>query len=453
MPKHLYLKHLLPKKPNKKCVTRIFEPSHILLVALFMLTLYGCATSTGVQSHGNNRYRVEGASEFGLASARDRAMEDAAAFCGSPQRVNQISTRNDFHFDLFGDRIQTWELIFQCGSSSNDTYKTAEEIPLQNESEPRDYQRERQDQALTKAYDRCTSDGLNDHAIIQACSETIKLDPRGSLLEPEARTDVLYNRSLAYARLQYYDEAIADMQGVLEIAPQDREAFNLLADLRADQEELNRQIQSANHSTLVFNGFWCPKVQKDSVLYPANELIINIVVSEQNNQIRETTLPGRGKSYNNIKKGTARRTGGIILWEGQRQPLIVQATMWEYDDGGPLIDQLTAVAVDFALTRGTKTMAKYAVKQGTSRAIAQGSARATNQAFDSINLTNQLSRHISSLPKNLLGTNNDLVGSIGIANVSADLFNRPDKEQGFSYNFRTKFTRGGADCRMYFEFK
>ncbi len=246
MPKNLHLKHLQPNKPNKKCWTRSFETSHILnilLVALFTLTLHGCATSTSVQSHGNNRYRVEGASEFGLSRAKDTAMEDAAKFCGSPQRVNQISSRNDSHLDIFGDRIQTWELIFQCGSSSQDANRTAEYVPQQDEPEVRNYQRERQVQAVTQAYDRCTSGRLNVQAIILACSEALRLDPRGLLLKPEARSDVLFNRSLAYARLQDYDKAIADMQGVLRAAPGDRKARNILADLRSDREALNKQIR------------------------------------------------------------------------------------------------------------------------------------------------------------------------------------------------------------------
>ena len=244
MPKNLHLKHLQPNEPNKKCWGRSFETSHILnilLVALFTLTLQGCATSTGVQSSGNNRYRVEGASEFGLSAAKDAAMEDAEKFCDSPQRVNQISSSNDSHVDAFGDRVQTWELIFQCESSSDNANRTAEHLHQQDEPESRNYQRERQAQAVTQEYDRCTLGKLNDQAIIHACSEALRLDPRGFLLKPEARTDIFFNRSLAYARLKDYDRAIADIQAVLRIAPGDREARNIMANLTSDRKAFNEQ--------------------------------------------------------------------------------------------------------------------------------------------------------------------------------------------------------------------
>ena len=111
------------------------------------------------------------------------------------------------------------------------------------------------------------------------------------------------------------------------------------------------------------------------------------------------------------------------------------------------------VAVDFALTRGTRTLSKHAVRQGANRAGAYAGARATRQAMKSVDLSGELSRHISSLPKALVGASNDLVGSTGIANVYPDAYSSTGSEAGFRYHFSTVHRRGGADCRLYFEFR
>ena len=127
--------------------------------------------------------------------------------------------------------------------------------------------------------------------------------------------------------------------------------------------------------------------------------------------------------------------------------------VWEYDDGGPLVDSLTEIAVDFALMRGTKTMSKYAVRQGANKMATGAGRRAVNQTMKEVDLSGQFSSHISSLPKALVGANNDLVGAIGIANLTPDAYPNVFQENGFTYNFKTIHRKGGADCRLYFEFR
>ena len=97
---------------------------------LAALLLNGCAVSSGVQSYGARTYRVEGASEFGLSQAKERAFQDASAYCSSSgERIQEISSSTGAYWDAFGDPLQTFELIFQCASESKYTIvDTAAEI-------------------------------------------------------------------------------------------------------------------------------------------------------------------------------------------------------------------------------------------------------------------------------------------------------------------------------------
>lgn len=88
-----------------------------MLVTLLLTTLLlnGCTLSSGVQSHGAKTYRVEGASEFGLRQAKERAYEEASTYCSSSdERVNEISSSTGSYRDIFGDPLQTFEIVFEC---------------------------------------------------------------------------------------------------------------------------------------------------------------------------------------------------------------------------------------------------------------------------------------------------------------------------------------------------
>lgn len=284
-----------------------------------------------------------------------------------------------------------------------------------------------------------------------------------------------------------HGKAISDFTDALEINPNDAEAYfyrgwsqrelGNLGEAQADfdtalrfghnaeyeraaretAQEIDDQYRYYEESlrpqptSLVLNGMWCPSVQRDSVFYPANEIHIDVVVTDAGGGYQSTALPSKSGVYKGIKKGAKRRIGKTV-WRGVDQPINVQVVMWEYDDGGPLVDSLTEIAVDFALTRGTKTLSKAAVRQGVNATAARTGRYAAKQAIEQFDLGSQLSRRISSLPKALVGANNDLVGAIGLANASSDSYGPPATEAGFRYDFYTRLRGGGADCRVYFEF-
>lgn len=280
---------------------------------------------------------------------------------------------------------------------------------------------------------------------IGAISDALNINPDDA--------EAYYFRGVSLEALGDLENALRDYDTVLQFGQNTeftRAADNAIRDienqLRYEQNQANQPV------ALMYKGMWCPNIQRDSVLYPANEIHIDTVVIDQNGNHFKKAIPARGRVYKNIKKGSTRRTN-LLLWQGPPDPLVFQVMVWEYDDGGPLVDSLTEIAVDFALTRGTRTMSKYAVRQGASRVAAGAGRRAVNQTIKEVDLSGQLASHISSLPKALVGANNDLVGAIGIANVTPDAYGRVYQENGFTYNFKTIHRKGGADCRLYFEFR
>ena len=257
MPK--YLRDILNNRAIQ--TTRWFsKSSHLigiiqsfLIFLLISLTLNGCATSSGVKSDGDNRYWVEGSSEFGLQGAKDAALKDAAKLCGSSEEVNRISSSNDSHVDFLGDQIQTWKLEFSCGYSSNNSNSNSNSSSSpsyrnqQTETNHRDVQHERQIKEVKYAYDICTLPN-NERTIIAACSKAMQLDPNGSILKPAARMDLYYNRALAYARLKDYDRAIADIHWVLGATPNDHQAQQMMANLKSDKARVRQASAPRNQN-------------------------------------------------------------------------------------------------------------------------------------------------------------------------------------------------------------
>jgi len=222
-----------------------------LFFLVISLNLSGCASSSGVKSAGDNRYWVKGSSEFGLQGAKDAALKDAAKLCGSSKEVNRISSSNDSHVDFFGDRVQTWELEFSCGYSSNNSNSSSGSNSSYNhqqtQTQHRDIQRERQIKEVKHAYDICTLPN-NERTIIAACSKAMLLDPNGAILKSAARIDLFYNRALAYARLKDYDRAIADIHWVLGAAPNDHQARQMLANLKSDKARARQATAPRNQN-------------------------------------------------------------------------------------------------------------------------------------------------------------------------------------------------------------
>lgn len=201
---------------------------------------------------------------------------------------------------------------------------------------------------------------------------------------------------------------------------------------------------------LVYNGMVCARVQRDSMFNPANEIFANVVVVMADGSYKPAKVPARGL-YRNVRAGARRAGNGQVVWSGEDQPLTVQISAWEVDDGGPMVEKLTGVAVDFALTRGQKTLMRGAVRNPYARAAGN---RAAGEAMEVLDLSDQFAHHLSSIPKALVGANNDALGSVGMRNVHPGRYGAPARPRdGYPYHLMARLGRGGADCRFYFVFR
>ena len=338
-------------------------------------------------------------------------------------------------------------------------------------------------QNVEHSYKQCVKDGGSFVSKIVACNIAIS----SGRYNGTNMGDLYFMKGIHQQDANRHHDAIASFGRALKFNPNDHEAyyyrgvsrrtlgylnyaqqdFDTAARLKRDpvfeqaardnhramEEQYYAQQQAQSRPvSLYYKGMQCRRIQKDSVFYPANEIHIDIVVVDQDGRYRTTALPARNKVYKGIKKGSVRKANTQV-WQGPVQPLTLQVIMWEYDNGGPLVESLTEVAIDFALTRGTRTMSKYAVKKGANKMAVAGGRKAVKQATKELDLSGQLAKSISSLPKALVGANNDLVGAVGVTNISPDSYGQTRNFRGIQYDFATRHRRGGADCNVYFQFR
>ncbi len=420
-----------------------------LLLVSSALLLGGCASSTGVQSHGANTYRVEGSSEFGLSGAKNAALEDAAEFCSaSNQAIYEVSSRSGAYTDAFGDRVQTWELVFQCTGSPGRTAGPPEYPSRRDEPAP-ERRDDQQIQAVTREYDRCAGARINDQAVILACSEALRLDPRGTLLTHKARADVYYHRSLAYARLESYERAISDMQMVLRANPQDQEARRLLADMQADRAALYAPPPTYH---LYYEGLFCAGLPQDTIVYPASELFLTTAVSPVGNPAGMQTriLPPHEKYYEGVVSGTIIKHGRDEIWSGTDRYVDIAVTLWEHD-GELGVAGVIALQVGAALlSRGMSRMGGgYIPPRGT-----QPVGSPPGQGVLQDPKEEQVGPDEVSTLASLVGGGHDLFGATRFRNVDAAGWSAASLRNyaGIRHHIVSSHRYGGADCRAYFRF-
>jgi hypothetical protein len=293
------------------------------------------------------------------------------------------------------------------------------------------------DEEVTNAYDRCV--GRGDGSTLQAAYCGMAIDSgklsRGELESAYAvrcRINQQRGRQIEAQR----DCELARQTAGMPLSPSP-------VPVSRDPDPPPRRYR------LVFNGLYCPRVMKDSLFNPDNEIFANVAIIDEDGRQTTQKIP-HGGFFKGVVAGSKRAGRSQLLWSGEPRSLTFQIVAWERDDGARMVEQLTNIAVDFALTRGKNTVMKGLVRRSAYR---KGANSAAGQLLDTLDLSSQLSRHISSLPKALVGANNDLIGALGIRNIYPDAYGNPRNEAGFSYHFYTRLARAGADCRFYFQFR
>lgn len=293
------------------------------------------------------------------------------------------------------------------------------------------------DEEITDAYNRCV--GRGDGSTLQAVYCTRAIDS-GKLNRDELENSYAMRCRINQQRgrqieAQHDCDSARQIAG-LPVAPSP-------APVNREPEPPPRNYQ------LVFNGLYCPRVMKDSLFNPDNEIFANVAIIDEDGRQATQKLPRNG-IFKGVRSGSKRAGNAQLLWSGEPRALTFQIIAWERDDGGPVIDQLTNIAVDFALTRGKNTVMKGLIKRSAYRRAASTGA---GQLLETLDISSQLSQHISSLPKALVGANNDLIGAMGVRNIYPDVYGNPLSDSGFSYHFYTRHRRGTAECRFYFQFR
>ncbi|MEO1187570.1 MAG: tetratricopeptide repeat protein, partial [Pseudomonadota bacterium] len=152
----------------------------------------------------------------------------------------------------------------------------------------------------------------------------------------------------AYGNLAYAHEKLGNFETALDLYGT---AFQQTGDGNYMSEAglLEEAVLAAADYRVVFNGFYCGVVKRDDALNAPSEVYIHVVSQDVLGEGGLFHLPAPGKTYNNVRAGynSSRAIVGAeetVFYPDPFAPATLSVAMWEYDNGGPMID----AAVDLA---------------------------------------------------------------------------------------------------------
>jgi hypothetical protein len=255
------------------------------------------------------------------------------------------------------------------------------------------------------------------------------------------------NRAYAYEMVDEYAKARSDLEVAGRLTNDPR--FGRIAD-NIDQEA--RERENARRQFLInYEGFACNKVQRDSVLYPANEIKIQTIVYEVGEALAYyVDLPERG-SFGGVDPGHRDNRQAGPIWKGGMGEINLSVVMWEHDDGGPLVDWVALIGVNAAIMAATGKVvpAKPNIYRGGYFVAMTNPRGAPQQAEFSPGL---IDGAVGNVMKSVLGTNNDHVGTGHIRRIRVEDYagRTPYIERGISHHLSTVHRKGGAFCKVFF---
>ncbi len=213
-----------------------------------------------------------------------------------------------------------------------------------------------------------------------------------------------------------------------------------------------------------YQGFECRKIQADSVFHPANEIFIVITAVGGLDRSPVThKYPQRSAFYPKITAGAKRPAKGL-LWRGREQPVGVNVTMWEHDDGKdtvPVIVSLTREAAELAASRGGSKALRKGMKayKRADRAAEMG-RDAGDPVMDAvgtivIDVPDAIEAEIAKNLVALVGGGNDPMGSSSLQFQAGNLRHYASQKPGrpgygpFTSHVATRHRNYGADCSVY----
>ncbi|MEM7638701.1 MAG: tetratricopeptide repeat protein [Pseudomonadota bacterium] len=253
----------------------------------------------------------------------------------------------------------------------------------------------------------------------------------------------------AYGNLAYAHEKLGNFETAIELY---QVAFQETNDGEYMREAglLDEALLAGADYEVWFNGFYCGTVKSDEGLHKPSEVYIQVVSQDVVGEGGVFHLPYPDETYNNVRAGynstRAIQGGGqqIVFYPGPFVPATLSVAMWEYDNGGPMIDAAVELAPALIGARGGSGKPNVITKTRVSSPPGQ---RVQNSSSPS-GLIGRLTEGL----KQRLGTHNDFMGSGEVTNiVAADLYETAHlKENGIPHHFKTRHRANGFDCTVYF---
>lgn len=254
------------------------------------------------------------------------------------------------------------------------------------------------------------------------------------------------NRAYAYEMVDEYGKARSDLDAAQRLTNDPRYgriADDIDSDAR-DRENARRQF------VIHYEGFLCDQVQKDSVLYPANEIKIQTIVYEVGDALAYyVDLPGKG-SFGGVDPGHRDNRQSGPIWQGGMGEINLSVVMWEHDDGGPLVDWVAFIGVNAAIMAATGKVvpAKPNIYRGGYLAMTTPRGAPEQSEFT----PGLIDGAVGSVMKSALGTDNDHVGTGHIRGIRVEDYagRALRNERGFPHHLSTVHRKGGAFCKVFF---
>lgn len=248
------------------------------------------------------------------------------------------------------------------------------------------------------------------------------------------------NRAEMRLKLGRFAEARQDFQAAYDKTGETR--------YLEDIEWLDYALEAAYTYDVYLTGFSCRDIQKDSLLYPANEISIHVIAADGYFS-SAVALPLHGGAYQDVNRGHVQRLNERVFNADAFDPFTLSVQMFEVDDGGPLVD--AAVMYGSMLASGAAA-ARGMSGAGSARYLSHGSLPTKMPRGPSSPSPSLVHEAVGSALKSAFGTANDHMGGHDFTNmVATSLMEAPLRsDSGITYHFKSSHRRGGADCSVYF---
>lgn len=278
---------------------------------------------------------------------------------------------------------------------------------------------------------------------VQSFTEAIEFDAN--------KASYYENRAYAYEMLDEINRADADLASAERISNDPR--YREIREAVITQAEMREREQ--RQFIISYEGFSCRRIQKDSIIYPANEVKIQTFVysAENADGAYAVDLPSASGSFGNVNPGHRDTRQNGPIWQGGIEPVHLSVVMWEHDNGGPIVDLaafvLTEAALAYVGAKAVPTTMKFRNIYRGGMIKTKVPSQGTSKGGFSPGV---IDGAVGGVLKSAFGTDNDHMGTFHYYNIEPDFVAEQEyqRSNNFVYHIKTNHKAGGADCDVYF---